>query len=216
MATFRKPAPEVAAALDAAAKATGIEVALLRAIAHTESSFNPKVEGPPTSKGWRAQGLMQLGPEARKGVSNVFDPHENALAGAKLLAGYLRRYQNDTPAALAAYNWGPARVDKKHDPSEWPGEVRSYVDKVLARATQERRELETSRERTPLQAAQDLAAFLASTQRFGSKDGDRAAEVRAAQRDLGVDPDGIIGPKTREAAIRQGVQLPQPKPKGAP
>lgn len=64
--------------------------------------------------------------------------------------------------------------------------------------------------RTPKQAAGELQQFLIKTGRFGSKK-DRPAEVIAAQRDLGVKPDGIVGPKTRAAARKQGVALPPVK-----
>lgn len=62
--------------------------------------------------------------------------------------------------------------------------------------------------RSPQEAAHDLADFLARTSRFGSRS-DRPNEVKLAQRDLGVTPDGIVGAKTRSAAARAGVQLPQ-------
>lgn len=59
-------------------------------------------------------------------------------------------------------------------------------------------------------AANALLQFLIKTGRFGGGK-DKPAEVKAAQRDLGVKPDGIVGPKTRTAALNQGVALP-PKP----
>jgi peptidoglycan hydrolase-like protein with peptidoglycan-binding domain len=59
-------------------------------------------------------------------------------------------------------------------------------------------------------AANALLQFLIKTGRFGGGK-DRPNEVKAAQRDLGVKPDGIVGPKTRTAALNQGVALP-PKP----
>lgn len=56
-------------------------------------------------------------------------------------------------------------------------------------------------------AAGSLLAFLIKTRRFGSTK-DRPAEVLAAQRALGVKPDGIVGPSTRAAAAKLGVALP--------
>jgi murein L,D-transpeptidase YcbB/YkuD len=67
-------------------------------------------------------------------------------------------------------------------------------------------------ERTPRAAAEALRAFLQKTKRHGTKK-DRPAEVRAAQRDLGVTDDGVVGPETRAAAKRAGVTLPA-RPKG--
>lgn len=66
--------------------------------------------------------------------------------------------------------------------------------------------------RSPKDAAKALQAFLLKTGRFGSNSKtDRPQEVKDAQRDLGVVPDGIVGPKTRAAAKRQGVALPPVK-----
>jgi len=64
--------------------------------------------------------------------------------------------------------------------------------------------------RSPKEAAQALLKFLIATGRFGSKTA-RQPEIEQAQRDLGVTADGIVGPKTREAAKRQGVALPPRK-----
>lgn len=61
--------------------------------------------------------------------------------------------------------------------------------------------------RTPGQAAGDLKTFLEQTGRFGSK-ADRPKEVQEAQRDMGVDPDGIVGPNTRKRAELLNVKLP--------
>lgn len=61
--------------------------------------------------------------------------------------------------------------------------------------------------RTPKQAAQSLMAFLIKTGRFGTLK-DRPEEVKAAQRDMGLTPDGIVGKRTRAAAQKQGVALP--------
>lgn len=66
--------------------------------------------------------------------------------------------------------------------------------------------------RSPKQAAQELRAFLLRTGRFGTLK-DRPEEVKAAQRDLGLTDDGIVGPRTRAAAKSQGVTLPPLNPK---
>lgn len=64
--------------------------------------------------------------------------------------------------------------------------------------------------RSPKDAAQALRSFLLRTKRFGSRT-DRPQQVRDAQRDLGVEPDGIVGPKTRAAARAAGSILPPKK-----
>lgn len=65
----------------------------------------------------------------------------------------------------------------------------------------------SSSARSSANAAKDLAAFLRRTKRFGSAR-DRPAEVQAAQRDLRVKDDGIVGPVTRAAAKKAGTTLP--------
>lgn len=59
-------------------------------------------------------------------------------------------------------------------------------------------------------AAKRLLAFLVKTGRFGNK-ADRPNEVRQAQAELNVTPDGIVGPKTRAATKAVGVALPPRK-----
>lgn len=62
-------------------------------------------------------------------------------------------------------------------------------------------------QRTPKQAAEALRDFLSQTHRFGHG-GDRPQEVRDAQRDMGITPDGIVGPITRKTAATWNVTLP--------
>lgn len=62
--------------------------------------------------------------------------------------------------------------------------------------------------RTPKQAAEALKTFLDRAQRFGGG-ADRPQEVRDAQRDMGITPDGIVGPITRKTASVWNVTLPQ-------
>ena len=61
-----------------------------------------------------ACGLMQLmpGTAAEMGVHKIFDPSENIAGGTQYLAKLLKAFNNDTILALAAYNWGPARIDR--------------------------------------------------------------------------------------------------------
>jgi hypothetical protein len=70
--------------------------------------------------------------------------------------------------------------------------------------TGERAPASSSSERT---AAIALQRFLIKTGRFGSNN-DRPQEVKDAQSALHVKPDGIVGKKTRAAALKQGVALP--------
>ncbi len=131
-----KPPRHIAKLLDDAAAKHGVEPALLRAIACVESSFDPNAVSPVGAKG-----LLQLMDQtaAGLGVKNAFDPAQNANGGAKHLAWLLKRFSGHVDEALAAYNWGHTRVERRDRP--WPESVRRYVDKVKARAVLERASL---------------------------------------------------------------------------
>ncbi len=105
----------------------GVRADLVRAVVQVESGFNPYARSP---KG--AMGLMQLMPSTARqfGVVNAFNPIENVRAGVAYLRELLDRYQNNEELALAAYNAGPAAVDK-HGQSVPPyRETRSYVARI--------------------------------------------------------------------------------------
>ena len=106
--------------------AYGVSCALIKAIIHAESNFNPKAV---SLKG--AQGLMQIMPEnnAALSISDPFDPRQNIMGGTKYLKRMLNRYQDNLSLALAAFNAGPTAVDKyqKIPPYE---ETRTYINKV--------------------------------------------------------------------------------------
>ena len=79
----------------------GVAPALVRAVIHTESNYNPRAVSP---KG--AQGLMQLMPATaqRYGVTDTFDPEQNVQAGVRYLAELMALFNNNL--TLAAYNAG--------------------------------------------------------------------------------------------------------------
>lgn len=110
-----------------AAKAEGLDVHLLRAVAWTESRGRQNAVSP---KG--ALGIMQLmpGTAAELGI-NPLDPDANIHGGARYLARQLSRFQS-VPLALAAYNAGPGAVLR------WGGippyaETQTYVARILSR-----------------------------------------------------------------------------------
>jgi hypothetical protein len=72
----------------------GIPQALIRAVVRTESDFDPNV----VSRAG-AQGLMQLMPATARamGVTNVWDPRQNIMGGARYLQMLAKRYCR-TPA----------------------------------------------------------------------------------------------------------------------
>jgi soluble lytic murein transglycosylase-like protein len=111
--------------------------ALLLAVIHVESGFNPRAQSP---KG--AIGLMQVMPPtgARYGVSSdLYNPVKNIGVGAKYLRYLLDLFRGNTELALAAYNAGEGAV-LRHGRAIPPyAETQDYVIRVLnqyARYTQ--------------------------------------------------------------------------------
>lgn len=115
-----------AATFRAASRATGVEDAWLRAIAHAESAFDPDAV---SDKG--AKGLMQLMPDviADYGVDDPFDPVQSIHAAARHLRALLRRYDGDRELAIAAYNAGIGTVARYGGVPPFP-ETRVFIDKV--------------------------------------------------------------------------------------
>ena len=104
-----------------------VDAALVKAVVHTESYFNPQA----TSRAG-AQGLMQLMPKtaALYGVANAFDPEQNLEAGVRHLRYLLDKYPSNLRNALAAYNAGESAVHAYDGVPPFP-ETRQYVRKVL-------------------------------------------------------------------------------------
>jgi len=104
----------------------GLDPALVRAIMHAESWFNP---GAVSHAG--AQGLMQLMPATQQhyGVEDPFDPLQNVIGGAAYLADLLRRYEGDWQLAVAAYNSGETAVAQYNGVPPY-AETREYLRRV--------------------------------------------------------------------------------------
>lgn len=107
---------EVAAVIVTESSRLGMDPALILAVIHVESRFDPFAS---SSAG--AMGLMQILPStgaelaAREGVAwrgpqSLFDPALNVHLGIAYLKKLADRYGN-TSVALAAYNWGPGHID---------------------------------------------------------------------------------------------------------
>jgi soluble lytic murein transglycosylase len=95
-----------------------IDPGLVLAVIHVESRYGAYVVSPVG-----AMGLMQILPStgeelaAKEGVvwrgpQTLFDPIVNVRLGVAYLKELTDRYGNTT-MALAAYNWGPGRIDRR-------------------------------------------------------------------------------------------------------
>lgn len=103
-----------------------VDPALVKAVMHVESAFNPHAV---SHKG--AQGLMQVMPETgqRYGAVDLFDPVQNVEAAVRYLKDLQRMFKNNTPLVLAAYNAGENAV-LRHRGIPPYNETRDYVRKV--------------------------------------------------------------------------------------
>jgi soluble lytic murein transglycosylase-like protein len=108
-ATGPPPAPPTPLELaDAAADRYGLPRELVRSVMAAESGFQPLAVSP---KG--AIGLMQLMPGTAQVLgADPYDPAQNVDAGTRYLRDLLEKYNYGLRHALAAYNAGPAAVDR--------------------------------------------------------------------------------------------------------
>jgi soluble lytic murein transglycosylase-like protein len=122
---------EVSALIGDAARKHKLPPAFVTSIVAAESAFQSDAVSP---KG--ALGLMQVMPETASEMGlDAAVPEQNVEAGTKYLAGLIRYYQkksrNWLKHAIAAYNAGPAQVDRYRGVPPFR-ETRSYVSRVLA------------------------------------------------------------------------------------
>ena len=120
-----------------AAVEAGLPPAIVRSVAKAESGYQTDALSP---KG--AIGLMQLMPSTAAELNaDPYDPAQNAEAGARYLRDLLLKYENDphqVSKAVAAYNAGPAAVDKYNGIPPYRETV-EYVNRVLKQYEKEQK-----------------------------------------------------------------------------
>lgn len=135
-----------ARALVEAASSPGPDLDLMLAVIRTESRFDAFAVSPVG-----ALGLMQIMPETGRefaervgvvwrGPETLFDPVANVKIGRAYLSFLHDRY-GSWPRALAAYNWGPGRIERRL--ARGRSLPRSYASRVIAT----RAALEAARQR---------------------------------------------------------------------
>lgn len=115
------------ALINGASTKFNLDPALVEAIIHVESGFNPNAV---SKKG--ATGLMQLMlPTAQQyDVYNRFNPRQNIYAGTQHLSELIQRFDGEITLALAAYNAGSTAVERYRGVPPYP-ETQRYVSKVM-------------------------------------------------------------------------------------
>lgn len=103
--------------------------ALVRAVVHTESNYNPQAV---SRVG--AMGLMQIMPSTAKylGVDKPFDPRQNIYGGTKYLRLLANRFNGDMVLVIAGYHAGAGAVQKYGGVPPYES-TRAYVRAVLRR-----------------------------------------------------------------------------------
>ena len=96
------------------------------AVIRVESAFDHAAESPAG-----AQGAMQVMPATQEelGLIDPFDPRANVYAGSQYLMRLLQRF-GSVELALAAYNAGPASVEKYGGIPPF-AETRQFVREVM-------------------------------------------------------------------------------------
>ncbi len=115
--------------IETAAVRYRIPAALVRAVMHAESAFDPNA-----LSHVGASGLMQLMPATAQDmyVKDIFDPMENIEGGVRYLRVLANEFEGDMVKMVAAYNAGPEAVKKyKGQVPPYP-ETQAYVRKVIA------------------------------------------------------------------------------------
>jgi len=124
-----------------------VDPALVAAVMETESKFKSRARSQVGAKG-----LMQLMPRTGRwmGAKNLYDPEQNVEAGTKYLRYLNQRFDGNLKKTIAAYNAGEGNVRRYKGVPPFR-ETRSYVNKVMSRYEQRKKELEQYSKETPVE-----------------------------------------------------------------
>ena len=122
--------------IERVAAAAGVDPELAMRVAAQESGLSPDALNPVSG----AIGIMQLMPSTAAALG--VDPRnsvQNVIGGVQYLREQLSHFR-DEAKALAAYNWGPGRVEEAVERwgAEWlshaPRETQHYIASILSRS----------------------------------------------------------------------------------
>lgn len=120
------------------AKDAGVDPQLALAVAHRESGARADIEDSRTG----AMGPMQLMPDTAAALGvDPRDTEDNIKGGTKYLGQLQKIFKGDQVKAVAAYNWGPGKLQKaiKAYGENWlqaaPPETQQYISSLFGRNT---------------------------------------------------------------------------------
>lgn len=139
-----KPAKSTGQIVSEASEQHGVDSDFIHSVIKQESAGNANAV---SRTG--ARGLMQLMPAtaSQLGVKDSFSPEQNVHGGTQYLKELLERYNGDAVKALAAYNAGPAAVDRYKGVPPYR-ETRQYVNRVVRDYNKSKQKLEKPKEKS--------------------------------------------------------------------
>ena len=151
----------------------GVDIRLLKAMAKTESDFDPNA----TSHSG-AMGIMQLMPETAKelGVKDAYDPEQNIMGGAKYISYLIDRYDGNVTYAVAAYNAGSGNVDKYGGIPPFE-QVQNYVKKIAGYLKNNDYEIPQQADQVSYTPAQNTLGTAGEMQTLGEQITDKIREL---------------------------------------
>lgn len=115
------------------AQRQGVDPGVALAVARTESGVCQwRPDGSTVISSAGAIGVMQLEPTTAAGLGvDPYDVNQNIRGGVTYLKQLFQKY-GSWDQALAAYNWGPGKVDTAAvTGTSWPTDVLNYVKGIL-------------------------------------------------------------------------------------